>query len=405
MAERLSFTPGAMPYNAMLAAEHVARYILAQPLCGGKRVLDIACGEGYGTSFLKSSGAASVVGIDISGEAIASAKARFGQTGVTFAVGDALSAKAVRQFGPFDLITCFETIEHVADPGRLLGNLRNLMAPDGTIIVSCPNDSLEASRGIKNPYHQRTYTLKEFRETAEAVLGPATQWLLGTPLTGLTILDCDTDELRSADTAMDLALRPVPLERSFMLPAQKDQSVEPETSTFFVGLWNATVPTTQLVAPISRPSYLEYWLEVERLRKVNAAQNAEIEHLRTAAAAQNAEMEHLRAAEAARNAEIEGLKKVDAEQKAEIDYCRELARVSEERAREIRRIAAFEKDTLIAEVTKLRYFHDVAYQSRAHRAAAAYIRHASGDGFVARMLRLFRNIAASGRRTLRRLAR
>ena len=391
MAERISFTPGAMPYNAMLAAEHMARYILAQPLCGGKRVLDIACGEGYGASFLKSSGAASVVGIDISGEAIASANARFGQQGVTFAVGDALSAEAVRQFGPFDLITCFETIEHVSNPARLLGNLHDLMAPGGTIMVSCPNDSLEASRGIKNPYHQRTYTLKEFRETAEAVLGPATQWLLGTPLTGLTVLDCDAEQLRSLDTAMDLALRSVPLERSFMLPAQKDQSVEPETATFFVGIWNATASATQLVAPISRPSYLESWLEVERLRKADAAQNVEIEHLRTV--------------EAAQNAEIERLKKVDAEQKAEIDYYRELALVSEERAREIRRITSFEKDTLVSEVTKLRYFHDVAYQSRAHRMAATYIRHASGDGFVARVLRMVRNIAAAGLRMLRRLTR
>src|SRR5690242_5479118 len=101
MAERISFTPGAMPYNAMLAAEHMARYVLAQPLCAGKRVLDIACGEGYGTSFLKSSGAASVVGIDISEEAIAAANARFGQAGVTFAAGDALSADAIQSFGPF----------------------------------------------------------------------------------------------------------------------------------------------------------------------------------------------------------------------------------------------------------------------------------------------------------------
>jgi hypothetical protein len=79
--------------------------------------------------------------------------------------------------------------------------------------------------------------------------------------------------------------------------------------------------------------------------------------------------------------------------------------VSEERAREIRRIAAFEKDTLVAEVTELRYFHDVAYQSRAHRVAAAYIRHASGGGFVARVLRLFRRIAGKCLRVVRKLVR
>ncbi|CAH1679081.1 Methyltransferase family protein [Hyphomicrobiales bacterium] len=363
MAERISFTPGATPYNTMLAAEHMARYLLAQPLCVGKRVLDIACGEGYGTSFLKESGAATVVGIDIAQEAIDAANARFAGPGITFLAGDALSPATFQGRGPFDLITCFETIEHVSDPSRLLGNLRDMLAPGGAIIVSCPNDAIDESRGIQNPYHQRMYTLQEFKETTEAVLGPATQWLLGTPLTGLTIIPCDSPKLQNGNTAMELALQTDAVERSFMIPAQKNQSVEAETATFFVGLWNASAQATQVIAPMSRPSYLEYWFEIERLKSVAADQAADIAHYR------------------------------------------ELARVSETRAREIRRIAAFEKDTLVAEVTELRYFHDVAYQSRAHRVAAAYIRHASGGGFVARVLRLFRRIAGGGLRVVRKLVR
>ncbi|MBS7696844.1 MULTISPECIES: class I SAM-dependent methyltransferase [unclassified Chelatococcus] len=363
MAERISFSPDTMPYNAMLAAEHVARYLLAASLCNGKRVLDVACGEGYGASFLRANGAAMVVGVDIAQEAIEAANTRFACPGITFVAGDALSPATFDGHGPFDLITCFETIEHVSDATRLLENLRALLAPDGAIIISCPNDAIDASRGVHNPFHKRTYSLDEFKDTTVSVLGPASQWLLGSPLTGLSIIDEGNARLATRDTAMDLSLNSEAISQTLLLPAQKEHSVTPDNAAFFVGVWNATVAPAEVCAPLSRTAYIEPWLEIERLKKAVAAQAADNAH------------------------------------------DRELARLSEERAREIRRIAAFEKDTLIAEVTELRYFRNVAYQSRAHRIAAAYIRHASGNSFVARTLRIFRNIAATGVRSMRRLVR
>ena len=68
--ERLHLAPGAMDYNSMLAAEHVVRYAFAAALCRGRRVLDVACGEGYGSAMLAAAGAAQVVGVDISQEAV-----------------------------------------------------------------------------------------------------------------------------------------------------------------------------------------------------------------------------------------------------------------------------------------------------------------------------------------------
>ncbi|CAH1657987.1 MULTISPECIES: class I SAM-dependent methyltransferase [unclassified Chelatococcus] len=363
MAERISFSPGTMPYDAMLAAEHVARYLLARPLCTGKRVLDVACGEGYGTSFLRASGATTVVGIDIAKEAIEAANTRFAKPGITFIAGDALSPATFHGHGPFDLITCFETIEHVSSASRLLENLRAQLAPGGAIIISCPNDAIDTRRGIQNPFHQKTYSLQEFKDTTVAVLGPASQWLLGAPLTGLSILEEGNARLATHDDAMDLSLNAETIAQSLLLPAEKEHSVTPESATFFVGVWNATVAPAAVSTPLSRTAYIAPWLEIERLKSAADDPAGDVAHYR------------------------------------------ELALLSEERAREIRRIATFEKDTLVAEVTELRYFRDVAFHSRAHRIAAAYIRYASGDGLVARMLRLLRGIAGGSLRMVRKLAR
>ncbi|HET8995122.1 MAG TPA: methyltransferase domain-containing protein, partial [Acetobacteraceae bacterium] len=70
--ERLHMS-GEQPYHGFEAAAHVARYALLRPACAQRRVLDIACGEGYGSALLAGWGARSVVGVDISAAAIASA--------------------------------------------------------------------------------------------------------------------------------------------------------------------------------------------------------------------------------------------------------------------------------------------------------------------------------------------
>lgn len=363
MAERISFLPGAMPYSAMLAAEHIARYTIARPLAAGKRVLDVACGEGYGAALLREGDATGVVGVDISADAIAIARERFARDGITFHVGDALDPAVLAPLGPFDLITCFETIEHVSDARRLLDNLRDVLAENGTILISCPNDALDTARGIENPFHASTYSFADFKALTMAALGEASQWFLGTPLTGLGIVAEGDARLITRDASMALSLQGAAAPQSSLLPAQQEHGVSPETATFFMGIWNGTVDTTQVTAPLSRASFIEPWLEIDRLRLANAEQAIALAHFR------------------------------------------ELARVSEERVREIRRIAAIEKDTLIAEVTALRYFHDVAFQSRAHRLAAAYIRNATGNTPISRLLRGLRALGGKVIRALRGITR
>lgn len=138
----------------VVLAEHLARYRLAARLAPGRRVLDAACGEGYGTAMLAAGGAASVVGVDVDERTVAHARRRYG---LDVRVGDVTNLP----FGEaeFDLVVSFETIEHVADPEVALSEFARVLAPDGLMIVSTPN---AREYLIDNPFHQREFTSEEF---------------------------------------------------------------------------------------------------------------------------------------------------------------------------------------------------------------------------------------------------
>ena len=86
------------------------RYRLAAQLAPGRRVLDAGSGEGYGTAILAAAGAASAVGIDLDEESVAHARERYGPM---FQAADA--ADLPFDDASFDLVVCFETIEHLDD--------------------------------------------------------------------------------------------------------------------------------------------------------------------------------------------------------------------------------------------------------------------------------------------------
>src|SRR5450759_2589348 len=149
--ERLSFDKKAPPYHAHFAAEHSVRYSLVREQSRGKRILDVACGQGFGSYLMAKWGATQVVGVDVAPDAIKAARSLFRHKKVRYVLGDATKLDQVlAKERPFDLIVCFETIEHVNDPTLLLGHLAKFLAPNGMIVISCPNDH---SADEHNPFH------------------------------------------------------------------------------------------------------------------------------------------------------------------------------------------------------------------------------------------------------------
>ncbi len=235
--ERLSFGKNSR-YDGLEAAIHVARYSFAQPYCANKRVLDVACGEGYGSSLLADWGAAEVVGVDISSEALEAAQKNFGGGRVSFlqSEGEALLDKL--QPGSFDLIVSFETIEHVSDPVKFLSNLKALLKPDGIIAISCPNDWWYfPTEEDKNPYHLRKYHFEDFKKESEGVLGEAQAWFLGGPITGFVNVRHQRYPSDDGQTGQLQMLKMVPMTAAQLVPADRDGGPQFSNASYFVGLW------------------------------------------------------------------------------------------------------------------------------------------------------------------------
>lgn len=145
--------------------EHVVRYELACKFARGKKVLDAACGTGYGTRMLKDAGAVEVTGVDISEESLHNAKKDYHDTNLTFSYGDVNSLPYNDK--SFDLIISFETIEHINDGAVWIRESARLLEDDGIFIVSTPNrcvtnPGIYAEEQPLNPYHKYEYNIGEF---------------------------------------------------------------------------------------------------------------------------------------------------------------------------------------------------------------------------------------------------
>jgi len=117
---------------------HLRRYELAAAYAEGARVLDAACGAGYGSALLARAGATRVIGVDADGRTTEYAERRHASDRTSFLVQDA-TALAFEP-GSFDLVASFETIEHVPDPEALVAGFARVLEDDGRLVISTPND-------------------------------------------------------------------------------------------------------------------------------------------------------------------------------------------------------------------------------------------------------------------------
>ncbi len=155
--------------EADLWNEHFGRYAFAARLSRMKRVLDAGCGMGYGSAELARV-AASVVGVDISRDAVASARECYGLPRVTFLQGSCASLPF--RAAAFDLVVAFEGFGPREEWREFLIEARRVLAPGGQCLISTPNrDYYSDSRGRTgpNPYHVHEFSFEEFRQELLAV--------------------------------------------------------------------------------------------------------------------------------------------------------------------------------------------------------------------------------------------
>jgi SAM-dependent methyltransferase len=140
---------------------HLAVYEWIAQRVHGRHVVDLACGEGYGSAVLGRT-AASVVGVDANPEAYEHARLKYTGDTVRFE-RDMIET----WHGDVDCVVFLQTIEHVQDPDAVLARLRDLIGPKGVAYVSTPNVLTLAPKGEArsgNPWHVREYLPGEYRE-------------------------------------------------------------------------------------------------------------------------------------------------------------------------------------------------------------------------------------------------
>ena len=159
--------------------EHWHRYHFAAPWARGKRVLDIACGEGYGTALLARE-AREAIGVDISEAAVAHASGTYaGVANLRYLRGSATAIPLPD--ASIDFAVSFETIEHLEGHEAFLAELARVLTPEGVLLLSSP-DKAEYSdrRGYANEVHVREL----YREELAALLAsrfPHTAWFAQKP--------------------------------------------------------------------------------------------------------------------------------------------------------------------------------------------------------------------------------
>jgi SAM-dependent methyltransferase len=274
--ERLACSPD-KGYNPIEAAIHTARYASALAVCKGRRVLDIACGEGYGSYLLKEWGAAEVVGVDVAEEAIETAKQLFHRDNLTFICGDAVTYTDP-QSQQFDLIISLETIEHVTSAERFLRNIKALATNDAIIIISCPNDHWYYDQpregwATNNPFHLRRFTFEQFSDISTGILGRGVQWQIGLPSLGFINLPVGAGQAVNFPEESSPYVGAFTLGSGLICKSGEDDPISPDVSSYFMGIWGLS---DQIPAAAAFPMSMDrFW----NLTTLPARKDAVIEQI------------------------------------------------------------------------------------------------------------------------------
>lgn len=149
--------------------EHEARYLLASTRIGEGRVLDLACGTGFGSVLMLELSSIQLVAADAAEQAVKSTRDKVSRFGNRVEVRQEDATELSFQDGSFDAVVSFETIEHIADDEAFLSELARVLRPGGQLILSTPNALVTNPDGgtPQNRFHVREYTPRGLRELLE----------------------------------------------------------------------------------------------------------------------------------------------------------------------------------------------------------------------------------------------
>ncbi|HEY5743330.1 MAG TPA: glycoside hydrolase family 99-like domain-containing protein [Terrimicrobiaceae bacterium] len=265
--------------------EHVHRYLWAAQFSLGKRVLDIACGEGYGSEILARS-AAHVVGVDLSEDAVIHASRKYSLKNLEFLTGSCDRIPVSE--GEIDLVVSFETIEHHDRHQEMMREIKRILSPEGILIISSPDKYVYSDvPGYRNEYHVKELYARDF----DALLKEhfANVQMFGQRVAYGSII---AGEGEAGFVSFDSEQKSPPamrgVERAIYNLAIASDSTLPET---FDSIYERNV-TKSVGYQALQQAHAEVRREVEALQQAHAEAKGEVEALQQA----HAEANNLRAA-------------------------------------------------------------------------------------------------------------
>jgi 2-polyprenyl-3-methyl-5-hydroxy-6-metoxy-1,4-benzoquinol methylase len=142
---------------------HLHQYRFAKEFAKGKKVLDLACGEGYG-SFMLSEEADSVIGIDIDEETVRHASSEYVKENLRFIKGSIMDIP-IHGEKIFDVIVCFKVPDHLEERHELLKEVKRLLKTDGIFIASTHNKYISMDElNDQTPFHLKELYFDEFKD-------------------------------------------------------------------------------------------------------------------------------------------------------------------------------------------------------------------------------------------------
>jgi ubiquinone/menaquinone biosynthesis C-methylase UbiE len=259
------FVPGVA---GEIEIEHVHRYAFAARHVAGRRVLDVACGEGYGGALL-AAGAAQVAGVDIDADTLAHAAVRYA-TSRNLAFHRASATALPFADASFDAVVSFETIEHLDAPDqpKMLAEIARVLAPRGIVVLSAPNRvEYSERRAYVNPFHRHEHDRAELAALLAAHFG-AVRWFHQRVWLGSTLWCEEGGDAFAAQTGATSGVEPAraPPAMYFVVIAARDA---------------ADLPHDTLALSLFADRGQREWERVNELLAARDAQLAEVnEHVR-----------------------------------------------------------------------------------------------------------------------------
>jgi ubiquinone/menaquinone biosynthesis C-methylase UbiE len=293
-------------YSALEDAIHLTRYSIIKNICKNKQVLDLACGEGYGSYLIKTWGADKVLGVDISKDTVIKAKNIFAKkiNNLKYEEANACNLEKIAD-NSFNMIVSFETFEHVENVESFLKEIKRVSTKNGIIIISCPNDYMYyPTEKESNPYHKKKYMFEEFKDICEKYLGKANKYLGGFPCRGYINCSIDKKNLEKSQIKM---LDLVNVTNSSIIPS--DSNIEMNNSSYYIGIWGTNEELSNIVEfPISMEDVPKDFFvnvnEINNLKNVVDIKENRIEELQNEIVNLKKEIENQKFANDALNKEL-----------------------------------------------------------------------------------------------------